>query len=179
MRLFHVSEEADIKIFNPRKPDRDDLDKNIKLIWAIDENRLPNFLTPRNCPRITYHIGKATIDNDIYKYFPSKKFTHVVIIENQWLNALNNTTLYLYEFDAKNFELQDEIAGYYVSKVPQKPISKHKIDNLQKALSDRNTELKTVDNLWSVADEIKSTTLNYSFCRMQYAQPRKQTHEGM
>ena len=48
MRLFHVSEDADIEIFHPRIPARSDLDKNVGLVWAIDEERLPNFLTPRD-----------------------------------------------------------------------------------------------------------------------------------
>lgn len=58
MKLFHVSEESNIALFEPRIPDRDDLNKAIGLVWAIDEDRLPNFLTPRNCPRVTFHIGK-------------------------------------------------------------------------------------------------------------------------
>lgn len=48
MRLFHVSEEPDIKVFEPRLPTRKDLNQNIGLVWAIDEARLPNFLTPRD-----------------------------------------------------------------------------------------------------------------------------------
>lgn len=173
MRLFHVSEEADIKIFNPRIPNRNDLEKSIGLVWAIDEQHLPNFLTPRDCPRVTYHIGKNASNEDIKKFFPNNT-THVVIIENKWLKIIKNTTLYLYEFDPSNFELQDEIAGYYISKSPQIPIAKHKIDNLPKALAERKVELKAVDNLWDIADEIQNTTLDFSFCRMKFAQPRKE-----
>lgn len=56
MRLFHVSEEPDIKVFEPRLPTRKDLNQNIGLVWAIDEARLPNFLTPRDCPRVAYPL---------------------------------------------------------------------------------------------------------------------------
>jgi len=55
MRLFHVSEENNIAEFIPRVPDRENFDKSIGLVWAIDEARLPNFLTPRNCPRVAYY----------------------------------------------------------------------------------------------------------------------------
>ncbi|EQB87651.1 hypothetical protein M918_08130 [Clostridium sp. BL8] len=51
MRLFHVSEESNIKIFQPRIPYRDDLDKRKGLVWAINERCLPNFLTPRDCSK--------------------------------------------------------------------------------------------------------------------------------
>ena len=39
MRIFHVSEEADIAVFEPRRPTRTDLDQNVGLVWAIDEAR--------------------------------------------------------------------------------------------------------------------------------------------
>lgn len=123
MRLFHVSEESNIEVFNPRTPTRNDLDKNVGLVWAIDEERLPNFLTPRDCPRVTYHICKSTSDYDKNQFFTSSSVKHVVVIENSWFDIMNNTTLYLYEFDITDFELQDEIAGYYVAKNTANPNS--------------------------------------------------------
>ena len=66
MRLFHVSEENNIKIFHPRQPSRNDLNKSVGLIWAINEICLPNYLTPRDCPRVTYHVGK-TQNSAIFK----------------------------------------------------------------------------------------------------------------
>lgn len=71
MRLFHVSEEENIQLFEPRLPKRNDLDKSVGLVWAIDEARLPNFLTPRDCPRVAYHAGKNTSEADKKKFFMS------------------------------------------------------------------------------------------------------------
>lgn len=34
MRLFHVSEEPDIQLFEPRKHSRNDLDKDLKLVFV-------------------------------------------------------------------------------------------------------------------------------------------------
>lgn len=172
MRLFHVSEEPDIEIFNPRIPERNDMDKSVALVWAVDEERLPNYLVPRNCPRVTYHIGAKTTEEDKMKYFSSQGISHVVIIEEKWLEIMKNTVLYLYGFNSENFVLQDDIAGYYVSKMPQIPTAKYKIDDLHKALSERNIELRTVENLWTVSDEIQNTTLNWSMCRIKYAENR-------
>jgi hypothetical protein len=173
MRLFHVSEESNIVIFNPRLPSRNDLDKSIGLVWAINEKCLPNFLNPRDCPRVTYHIGKNTTQNDISKYISSDTISHVLIMENKWFEQIKNTTLYLYEFDVKNFKLQDEVAGYYVAKTPQIPIAKYVLTDLFFELFSRNIELRFVDNLWSIFDEIKQTSLDWSMCRMGFAQPRK------
>ena len=171
MRLFHVSEEANIEVFYPRTPERNDLDKNIGLVWAIDEERLPNFLTPRDCPRVAYHIGKNTSEVDKKRFFTSSSIKHTVIIESDWFNRMKDTTLYLYEFDTSDFELQDEIAGYYISKTPQHPIAKHQVSDLFSALMTRNVEIRIVDNLWDIADIIKSSTLNWSLCRMKNAKP--------
>lgn len=172
MRLFHVSEEPNIEVFNPRTPTRNDLNKNVGLVWAIDEERLPNFLTPRDCPRVTYHFGKNTSDCDKNKFFTSSSVKHVVVIENNWFERMKNTTLYLYEFDISEFELQDEIAGYYVSKAPQIPISKHQVSDLFSELIQRNVEIRITDNLWKIADEVKESTLNWSLCRMNNAKLR-------
>lgn len=171
MRLFHVSEEDDIHIFTPRIPERNDLDKSVGLVWAIDEKRLPNFLTPRDCPRITYHVGDRTSINDKEIYLTSPDMQHVVIIESKWFETMKNTHLHLYEFNPKDFELQDDIAGYYVSKVPQIPIARFVINDLFAALFERNVELRVVKNLWDISDRIKRTTFNWSICRMGYAQP--------
>ncbi|MDD4111694.1 MAG: hypothetical protein PHC56_01520 [Herbinix sp.] len=172
MRLFHVSEEKDIVKFEPRIPDRNDLDKSTGLVWAIDEAHLPNFLTPRNCPRVAYHIGEATTESDIKRFFSSPTISHVLVIESKWLEFMRTTTLYLYEFNTDDFILQDGIAGYYVAKSTQVPKEKYILNDLLMELCKRNVEIRIVDNLWSIADEVKASTLNWSLCRMAFAQQR-------
>lgn len=177
MRLFHVSEDPNITLFTPRCPIRADLDQSIGMVWAIDEVRLPNFITPRDCPRVTYHIGKDTTQTDIERFFSSSGVKHAVIIEYSWLQAMQNTTLYLYEFDPTDFELQDAIAGYYVAKTAQKPIARHVITDLFKALSERNIELRIVNDLWDIADRVRASSLNWSLCRMKNATPQNSKNE--
>lgn len=170
MRLFHISEESNIEIFNPRIPTRCDLDQSVGLVWAINERCLPNFLTPRDCPRITYHISKNTSEEDIRRYISSRTINHVIIIESAWFEKIKTTSLYMYEFDAEQFELQDEVAGYYVSKMPQVPIAKYEINDLFQELFNRNVEIRVIDNLWKIFEEIKQTSFNWSMCRMRFAQ---------
>ncbi|WP_347551522.1 DUF6886 family protein [Pseudalkalibacillus hwajinpoensis] len=172
MRIFHVSEENDIQGFKPRIPTRTDLDSTKGLVWAIDERCLPNFLTPRNCPRVCYHVGPNTSEIDKQKYISLKSCLHVVVIENKWFKTMKNTKLYLYEFDAKQFTLQDENAGYYISETTQFPIAKFEVVNLFQDVFLRNVELRLVNNLWDICDEIQKTTFNWSMCRMGFAQPR-------
>ncbi|MBE6683319.1 MAG: hypothetical protein E7595_04090 [Ruminococcaceae bacterium] len=172
MRLFHVSEESDINIFNPRVPLRADMDKSVGVVWALDEKRLPNFLTPRDCPRVCYHIGPNTTEADIREYFPDRESCHAVVIERDWLERMKNTVLYIYEFDPKDFVLQDDVAGYYIATVSQTPIAVHRVDNLLGALAKAKVELVLSDYLWEIAERIKNTGLNWSLCRMKNAKTK-------
>lgn len=173
MRLYHVSEESGIMRFEPRLPARADLDPTIGLVWAIDEHRLPNFLTPRNCPRVAYHIGPHTTPQDAARWFTSRTASHAVIIESAWLDAMRRAVLYLYEFEPAGFSLQDDVAGYYVAETVQTPVAVHRVDDLLAELLRCGVELRMVDSLWDVADRIKETSLNWSLCRMGFAQPRR------
>jgi hypothetical protein len=172
MRLFHVSEEGNIDIFYPRLPVRKDLDSSVGLVWAINERGLPNFLTPRNCPRVTYHAYENTTKIDRQTYISSSSCSHVVVIEHSWFEIMKNTKLYLYEFDSTSFELQDQIAGYYRSKVEQKPIDKVEVEDLFQELFKRNVELRVVDNLSDICEKIKKSSFNWSMCRMGNAQSK-------
>ena len=85
---------------------------------------------------------------------------------------MKSTVLYVYEFNPKDFILQDEIAGYYISTVSQTPIAKFQFSDLISELLKRNIEIRFVDNLWDIAEDIKKSTLNWSLCRMNFAEPK-------
>lgn len=129
---------------------------------------LPNFLTQRDYPRVAYYSSDKTNKEDL-KYFSSKTSNHVIVIGNKWFKIIKNTTLYLYEFNFNNFYIQDEIAGYYVSENMEILFNKIIIEDLFLELLKRNIEIRIVDNLWDLCDEIKEITLNWSMCRMAYA----------
>ncbi len=104
MRLFHVSEEPDIECFEPRLPSHRDLDLSIGLVWAISEDKLSNFLTPRNCLRVGYHVNARTSDADRQRFFTAQTAEHALVIEQKWLHTLQNTILYIYEFNTTRAE---------------------------------------------------------------------------
>lgn len=172
MRLFHVSEQSDIQRFEPRPPTRPDLDPNVGLVWAIREDKLPNFLTPRDCPRVAYSVGASTTAEDRARFFSSSAITHAVVIESRWFERMGRTTLYLYAFDPADFTLQDAAAGYYVARRTQIPTGKRAIGDLFAELFARQVELRVVDNLWDMADQVQTSSLDWSLCRMAHARPR-------
>jgi hypothetical protein len=171
MRLFHISEESDIDVFVPRIPKRKDINNSKGLVWALNERCLPNFLTPRDCPRVTYHANEKTTQDDIKKFF-SSSFNHCVAIEHDWHYKMLTTSLYIYEFDIKNFYLQDEVAGYYVSENNEIPISLKKYVNLYEELFKKNIEVRIIDNLWNLGETVQKSSLNWSLCRMINAKPK-------
>jgi len=171
MRLFHVSEEANIAQFVPRLPTRKDLDPTVALVWAINEQCLPNFFTPRECPRITYHADEQSNAEDIARFFSGHN-RHAMCIEQAWHKAMLACTLYIYEFDPAGFVLQDDIAGYYVSTQAQTPIGVTRIDDIYGALFARNVEVRLLDNLWPMERAVKQSTLRWSICDFALAQPK-------
>ena len=74
MKLFHVSEEPDIDKFVPRIPYREDMDKSKGLVWALTEPALPNWLTPRDCPRVGYRATEESTQDDIRLTYRSSRF---------------------------------------------------------------------------------------------------------
>ena len=169
MRLFHISEEPDIDVFEPRIPLRDDMDKSVGLVWAIDEKRLPNFLFPRECPRVCYYITEKTSDSDKEAFFPCGLYSHAVVHERRWYERIKNIKLYAYEFNPKDFELQDDVAGYYVAKRKQIPVAKHIITDVFSELEKRNVYVISVDSLSDIAEKVRASSLNWSLCRMRNA----------
>lgn len=82
-----------------------------------------------------------------------------------------DTVLHLYEFNRVNLRSRMILQGYYVSSSVQIPVAEYEIKNPLQALIDRGVEVRFTDRLWEAAGEVKASTLNWSLCRMGYAQP--------
>ena len=53
-RLFHVSERPGIARFEPRLPPTANAAVRTPVVWVVDEAHLPNYLVPRECPRVAF-----------------------------------------------------------------------------------------------------------------------------
>src|SRR5262252_7907522 len=105
--LFHVSEESGIARFEPRVPEGG----GEPVVWAIDDERLRNYLTPRDCPRVTFYSGLETTAGDRQRFLGSSAV--VLAIEHGWHARLQACRLYCYRFPGTNFACVDECAGYF------------------------------------------------------------------
>jgi len=164
--LFHISEDGGIARFEPR-PSEYTADP---VVWSIDNERLRNYLLPRDCPRVTFYAGPQTTADDRERFLGASHA--VVAIEEGWLERLRASRLFCYHLPRGTFECIDTGAGYYVSRVPVMPTQVDVIDDAIAELGRRNVELRIESNLWPLRDAVASSTLLFSIIRMRNALPR-------
>ena len=167
MILFHVSEEPDLTVFEPRKATTNDE----PLVWAIDDAHLRNYLVPRDCPRVTYSAGPRTTVADRERFLGSS--TAVLAIETRWFERARSCRLHCYHLPGDTFELADECAGYFVSRVPVKPLQVQVIEDPVSEVLKRNVELRVHPSLWALRDAVIESTLAFSIIRWRNAAPRQ------
>src|SRR5262249_41271941 len=164
--LFHVSEEPSIELFEPRASRYADP----PVVWAIDGDRLRNYLLPRECPRVTFYAGADTTRVDAERFLGSSPA--VVAVENGWLDQLRSCRLVCYHLPPATFECLDECAGYFVSRVPVAPSCVEVYDDLMAELLKRGVELRFVPNLSLLHDAVAAFSLRFSMTRMRNAMQR-------
>ena len=163
--LFHVSEESGIDRFEPRPSPY----ASEPVVWAIDADRLRNYLLPRECPRVTYYAGPETTAADVERFLGASPA--VIAVESAWLERLRSCRLYCYSLPPETFECMDECAGYFVSRRPVVPAQVQVVEDVLAALLERGVELRFVPNLWPLREAVVSSTLQFSFIRMRNALP--------
>lgn len=164
--LFHVSEDRGIERFEPRQLGVG----GSSVVWAIDADRLRNYLVPRDGPRVTYYAGPATTPADKKRFLASG--TAVVAIETTWYKPLQSCRLYCYHLPPDTFECIDECAGYFVSPVAVAPASAEAISDPINQLARLGVELRVLPNLWPLRDAVVAPSLQFSIIRMRNALPR-------
>ncbi|MGI6626541.1 MAG: DUF6886 family protein [Limnochordia bacterium] len=107
--MFPVSENHSIGRFEPRRRAREDIGHSEKLVWAVNEARLANFLTPRDCPRVTFYAKGDTTPEDIDRFIGNSRVTSVIAIEHGWLHRMNETRLAVYRILPNLWPLGDAV----------------------------------------------------------------------
>ena len=171
--LFHVSEEYGIERFEPRPSQYADE----PVVWAVDADRLRNYLLPRECPRVTYSAGRETTTADVERFLGSS--SAVIAVESAWLERLRTCRLYCYHLPHETFQCLDECAGYFVCREPVVPTHVQVFDDVLAALLGRRVELRFVPNLWSLREAVVSSTLRFSIIRMRNALPRPSLNQTL
>ena len=171
MRLFHISENADIGAFDPRESQVNSASSS-EVVWAVDEVHLVNYLLPRDCPRVAFYPLPGSKAADLDFLLGPSGSRHVVAIERAWFRRVVACALWLYEFADTDFEVVDPGAGYFVSRRSQVPIAKHKVEYPVDAILERHAEFRVVSSLWPLRDAVVRSSLQFSCIRMRNALPR-------
>src|SRR5262245_14577133 len=171
-RLFHVSEQPDIASFDPRPaPSTNPTAPAGAMVWSVDETHLPNYLLPRDCPRVTFYARPTSDPADVARLLAGTSAARVVAIESGWLARVRSTRLYVYELPPDDFEPHDPGAGYYVSRAIVTPRAVTPVDDLLAALASRDVELRVMPSLHRLRDAVVASTLQFSIIRWRNARP--------
>lgn len=166
MTLYHVSEESDIGVFTPRR-----VGDGEPIVWAIDDERLRNYLVPRDCPRVTFYAGPGTTVADRERFLGSSPA--VMAIESGWFERVSACRLFCYHFSSDSFECRDRTAGYFVSRAVVTPTQVDVIENPVSAILRRGVELRVLPDLWSLRNAVIESTLEFSIIRWRNASPSR------
>jgi hypothetical protein len=170
MIVYHVSDQAGIKLFEPRPaPERSAISGDA--VWAVDERHLPNYLLPRDCPRVCLSRNANTTEEDVQRFFGYTTANRIICVEWNWLAAIRDAVLYIYRLDSSPFECIDAGAGYYVSRKAVSPNSSTVISDVFDELKARDVELRFVSDLWPIHEAAAKSTLEFSMIRMRNAKP--------
>lgn len=165
-RLYHVSNEAGITLFESRPSTI--FPSLGAVVWAISKSHLANYLLPRECPRVTFVATSRTSGADRQRFEISGD-RRIVVIEQSWWARVITARVYVYEMPSAPFDLYDSDAGYWIAKESVPPLSIVAVDHLPAALAAQNAELRVVDKLWDLHDEVTASTLSFSIIRMRNA----------
>ena len=173
-RLFHVSDQPDITLFEPRpSPSTNPTAPEQPVVWAIAGRLLHNYLLPRNCPRVTFYALPDSDPDDVARLMGQTAARYVVAVESGWLTTIRSAILYLYEFPGEGFRELDSGAGYFVRETAVVPLSVRRVDDLLGELATRDVELRVTPSLWPLRDAVLASSLQFSVIRMRNARPRR------
>jgi hypothetical protein len=173
-RLYHISEGGSIAVFEPRLPPSSDSGVQGDVVWAIDEEHLPNYLLPRDCPRVTFKASERTTSEDRGALLGGSTGQRVVAIETAWLERIRPCHLYVYQMPKSDFQLADRSAGYWIARIPVAPINVTEVVDCLAEIEKCGAELRIYDALWPLYDVVVSSTLDFSVIRMRNALPRSE-----
>jgi hypothetical protein len=169
-KLYHFSENPGIERFVPQAvPGRVNEEP---VVWAVDADHAYIYYFPRECPRVTFYASANTSPEDVERFFGHSTARCVAAIESGWLDAMGTTRLYRYELADAGFDLQDEVAGYWVNRDDVTPLTVEPVGHLLAALAAQDVEVRIMPSLWPLYEAVVTSTLGFSVIRWRNAAPR-------
>jgi hypothetical protein len=169
VKLWHVSEDSAIARFEPRENPA--AHSQEALVWAIDDEHVPAYWFPRDVPRGTWWATAETTADDVERFLGVAPRVHA--IQREWLDEFRAGRVYAYSLPPARFEPYDTNAGYWVAREVVEPVEVLELDDLPRLHDERGIELRVVDDLAAVWDEVIASTVAFSGIRLRNLADRR------
>jgi len=167
--LWHVSENGAIPRFEPRASVEHDSSE--ALVWAIDDEHVPAYWFPRDCPRGTFWAVDATADTDVERFLTGDRSRRVHAIQSDWLERFRAARVFGYELPGETFERYGRAAGYWVSREAVEPLAVTPFGDLLARHAAAGIELRIVPDLQELWQRVLASTLEFSGIRLRNLRP--------
>ncbi len=165
MTLWHVSEDPAITRFVPRA--NADHDSPEPLVWAIDDEHVPAYWFPRDCPRGTFWAVESTSDEHVERFLTGDRQRRVQAIQSDWLERFRAGRVYAYGLPPEPFERYERANGYWVSREAVEPLDVVELDDLLACHAEAGIELRVVPDLRALWNRVIASTLEFSGIRLR------------
>ena len=163
--LWHISEDDSITRFEPRADPSHDSSE--ALVWAIDDDHVPAYCFPRDCPRGAWWAIETTSDDDVERFLGGDRSLRVHAVQADWLDGFRAGRVFAYRLPAETFERYERAAGYWVSREPVEPLEVQMVDDLLARHAAAGIELRVVPRLMPLWRRIAASTLEFSGIRLR------------
>jgi hypothetical protein len=163
--LWHVSHDPAIARFEPRADEAHDSSE--ALVWAIDDEHVPAYWFPRDCPRGTFWAVPSTSDDDVERFLTGDRSRRVHALQADWLAAFRSARLHAYRLPPETFERYERAAGYWVSRSPVEPTGVVELGDLFDRHAAAGIELRVVPDLTALWQRVIASTLEFSGIRLR------------
>lgn len=140
-------------------------------VWAIDAEHAPLYWFPRDCPRVTVWANDTAQHVALRERFDTTA-RRVHWMEHEWVPHFDSVQLYVYEFDARPFVEWAEAEGQWVADDAVEPQRVRPLDCCRGAHERAAIDLRFVDNLWPLVDNVVDSGLPFSIVRIRNARVR-------
>jgi hypothetical protein len=138
-------------------------------VWAVDEKHLPNYLLPRDCPRVCWST------TDVQDPLLLSAAPRVIAIEDAWVSHVRCTAVLVHVLEPQDFVLLDANAGYWVSEKVVHVQQVQRVASCWTALEEAGVDIRPVPSLWPYVDAVVAGCAEFSCIRLRHAQPRSES----
>jgi hypothetical protein len=155
--LWHVSEDAAIRRFEPRDGK----------VWAIDTRLLPLYWFPRDCPRATFWAESGTSDEDVELFLGGDRSRRVHVVEPEALGWMRRARVVAYRMPEATFAPDEN--RFWISEQAVEPLELVGLGDLVERHRRAGIVLRTEPDLLRFWDSVAASSLGYSGIRLRNA----------